>query len=164
MDHLRVGLGWDLHRLEADERPGAGLRLAGVAIPCPWRAIAHSDGDVVLHAVCDALLGAVAAGDIGEHFPDTEAEHAGRDSRWFVSRTLELPALAGWQPLNVDVNIVAQVPRLAPHKPAMRTALAAVLGLDAGRVSIKARTKEGVDAVGEKRAIEAQVVVLVGAW
>jgi 2-C-methyl-D-erythritol 2,4-cyclodiphosphate synthase len=156
MSH-RIGIGYDIHRLAA----GDGIMLAGVRVPCPYRVIAHSDGDVVLHALCDALLGAVAAGDLGEHFPDTDPAHAGRDSSAFVAHVLALPALAGWAIANVDVNIIAQAPRLEAHKPALRACLAAVLGLPAERVSIKARSNEGMDAVGAKQAIVAQVAVLL---
>ena len=160
MNH-RIGLGFDIHRLEADPAAGARVMLGGVRVPCPWRVIAHSDGDVVLHALCDALLGAVAAGDLGEHFPDSDAAHRGRDSAWFVERVLALPQLAPWRLGNVDVNIIAEAPRLMPHKPAIRARVAALLRLPADAVSIKARSHEGVDAVGEKRAIAAQAAVVV---
>jgi 2-C-methyl-D-erythritol 2,4-cyclodiphosphate synthase len=160
MNH-RIGLGFDIHRLEADAAADAGVMLGGVRVPCPWRVIAHSDGDVVLHALCDALLGAVAAGDLGEHFPDSDAAHRGRDSAWFVERVLALPQLASWRLGNVDVNIIAEAPRLMPHKPAIRARVAALLRLPADAVSIKARSHEGVDAVGEKRALAAQAAVMV---
>lgn len=162
MSH-RIGLGFDIHRLEADLATEAGLALGGVRVPCPWRVVAHSDGDVVLHALCDALLGAVAAGDLGEHFPDSDPAHRGRDSAWFVGHILALPALAAWRLVNVDVNIIAETPRLMSHKPAIRDRVGALLGLPADAVSIKARSHEGVDAVGEKRAIAAQAVVLLQA-
>lgn len=160
MNH-RIGLGFDIHRLEADADPAAGVVLGGVRVPCPFRVVAHSDGDVVLHALCDALLGAVAAGDLGEHFPDTDVAHRGRDSAWFIERVLALPALTPWRLANCDVNIIAQAPRLMAHKPAIRARVASLLGLDSGAVSIKARTHEGVDAIGEKRAVGAQAVVLL---
>lgn len=162
MSH-RIGLGFDIHRLEADPATGAGIMLGGVRVACPYRVVAHSDGDVVLHALCDALLGAVAAGDLGEHFPDNDPSHRGRDSAWFVERVLALPQLAAWRIANLDVNVIAETPRLMPHKPAIRARVAALLRLDLGRVSIKARSHEGVDAVGEKRAISAQAVVLLEA-
>jgi 2-C-methyl-D-erythritol 2,4-cyclodiphosphate synthase len=157
----RVGLGYDIHRLEADPAADAGLMLAGVRVPCPWRILAHSDGDVALHALCDALLGAAGAGDLGEHFPDTDPAHRGRDSADFVAQVLALPALAPWRLANCDLNLIAQVPRLTAHKPAMRARLAALLGLPLDAVGVKARSNEGVDAVGEKRAIQAQAVVLL---
>ena len=157
----RVGIGFDIHRLEADAAAGAGIMLGGVRVPCPFRAVAHSDGDVVLHALCDALLGAVAAGDLGEHFPDSDPAHRGRDSAWFLATVLALPALAAWRLANLDCNIIAQAPRLAAHKPAIRARVAALTGLPADAVGIKARTHEEVDAVGRKEAIVAQVVVLL---
>lgn len=153
----RVGIGYDIHRLE----PGEGLALAGCRVPCPYRAVAHSDGDVVLHALCDALLGAVGAGDLGEHFPDTDPAHRGRDSAGFVRAVLALPALAPWRLANLDVNVIAQAPRLLEHKPRMRARLAELFALSADAVGLKARTNEGCDAVGEKRAIQAQAVVLL---
>ena len=161
MTAQRVGIGYDIHRLEADEAPDAGIMLANVRVPCPYRLIAHSDGDVVLHALCDAMLGAVGAGDLGEHFPDTEAAHRGRNSAEFVHAVLALPALAGWRLGNLDVNVIAQAPRLLLHKPAMRARLGALFNLPADAVGLKARTNEGCDAVGEKRAIQAQAVVLL---
>jgi 2-C-methyl-D-erythritol 2,4-cyclodiphosphate synthase len=153
----RVGLGYDIHRLE----PGDGFMLAGCRIPCPFRVIAHSDGDVVLHAVCDALLGALAQGDLGEWFPDTDGRHQGRDSSGFVREILASPVYAGWRIANCDVNIIAQAPRLMEHKPAMRQRLAEVLGLAVDQVGLKARSNERCDAVGAQQAIIAQAVVLL---
>ena len=153
----RVGIGYDIHRLE----PGDGIVLANVRVPCPYRVVAHSDGDVVLHALCDALLGAVSAGDLGEHFPDTDAAHRGRDSAEFVRHILALPELAGWRLGNLDVNVIAQAPRLLALKPAMRERLADLFALPLDCVGLKARTNEGCDAVGEKRAIQAQAVILL---
>ncbi|TVR11312.1 MAG: 2-C-methyl-D-erythritol 2,4-cyclodiphosphate synthase [Planctomycetota bacterium] len=155
----RVGLGFDIHRLEPCPDGGV-VWLAGVAVPAPYQVIAHSDGDVVLHALCDALLGTVAAGDIGEHFPDTDATYAGAASDTLLAAVLALPALQGWRIINVDVNIIAQAPRLSEHKPALRRHLSHLLQLSPECVSIKARSHEGVDAIGEKRAISAQVIVL----
>jgi len=154
---MRVGLGYDIHRLVAD-RP---LRLGGVDIPSPVGLLGHSDGDVVLHAVCDALLGAAALGDIGDHFPDTDPAYRGIDSARLLEATLAKIQAAGFRPVNLDANILAQQPRLAPHKAAMRERLAKLLGLDPSRVSIKARTAEGLGAIGEGQAIAAQVAVLV---
>lgn len=155
----RIGLGFDIHRLEAAAE--SHIPLAGVAIPAAFRVVAHSDGDVVLHAVCDALLGAVAAGDLGEHFPDTDQRYAGCDSAKLVAAVLALPALQGAQVINVDINVIAQTPRLSGYKPAMRQRLSQILGVNEAVVSIKARSHEGVDAVGEKRAISAQAAVLL---
>ena len=153
----RVGLGYDIHRLE----PGEGFMIAGVLVPCPYRVVAHSDGDVVLHALCDALLGAVGAGDLGEHFPDTDAAHRGRDSAEFVRIVLALPQLAPWRLANLDVNVIAQAPRLSAFKPAMRARLAELFDLPLDAIGLKARTNEQCDAVGEKRALQAQAVVLL---
>jgi 2-C-methyl-D-erythritol 2,4-cyclodiphosphate synthase len=153
----RVGIGYDIHRLE----PGSGLVIAGTPISCPYRFVAHSDGDVVLHALCDALLGAVGAGDIGEHFPDSDPEYAGCQSSEFVMAVLAIPALKPWRVVNMDCNIIAQEPRLGPYKPAMRKKLAELLFLPMGRIGVKARTNEGLDAVGMCQAIQAQVVVLL---
>jgi 2-C-methyl-D-erythritol 2,4-cyclodiphosphate synthase len=154
----RIGIGYDIHRLEA----GDGIMLGGVSIACAVRTIAHSDGDVVLHALCDALLGSVAAGDLGEHFPDTDERHHQRPSSEFVQAVLELPQLAGWSINNVDINIIAQTPRLGPHKQAMREHIAGMLGLSVNQVSVKARSNEELDAIGHKQAIAAQAVVLIG--
>jgi 2-C-methyl-D-erythritol 2,4-cyclodiphosphate synthase len=156
MSH-RVGIGYDIHRLEA----GDGIVLAGVRILCPYRLVAHSDGDAVLHAVCDAILGALALGDLGEMFPDNDARHRGRDSAEFVRDILALPQLAGWRIANLDVNIIAQAPRLMEHKPAMRRRLAELFDLELDCVGVKARSNEGCDAVGAKQAIVAQAVVLI---
>jgi 2-C-methyl-D-erythritol 2,4-cyclodiphosphate synthase len=153
----RVGIGYDIHRLE----PGDGIMVAGCRVACPFRVVAHSDGDVVLHALCDALLGATGAGDLGEHFPDTDPALRGRDSAEFVRAVLALPALSPWRLANLDVNVIAQAPRLAEHKPGMRARLAALFGLPLDAVGLKARTNEGCDAVGEKRAIQAQAAVLL---
>ena len=153
----RVGIGYDIHRLE----PGWGIVVAGVKVPCEFRVVAHSDGDVVLHALCDAMLGAVGAGDLGEHFPDTDPAHRGRDSREFVRAIFTLPVFKFWRLANLDVNVIAQAPRLGEFKPAMRQSLSELFRLPLGSVGLKARTNEGFDAVGEKRAIQAQAVVLL---
>ena len=153
----RIGIGFDIHRLEA----GNGIILGGVSIPCEFKLLAHSDGDVVLHAICDALLGAVAAGDIGEHFPDTDPTNSQRPSAEFVQAVLALPALAAWQISNIDVNIIAEAPRLQAHKANIRSSVAAICGLALHQVSIKARSHEGLDAIGHKQAIAAQAVLLL---
>lgn len=155
-DH-RVGIGYDIHRLE----PGTGIACAGIVVPCPFSVVAHSDGDVVLHALCDALLGAVAAGDLGEHFPDTDVAHRGRDSAEFVAVILALPALQPWRLVNIDVNIIAQAPRLGEYKPAMRARLAELFNVPLHAVGLKARTNELCDAIGAKQALSAQAVVLL---
>lgn len=156
----RIGIGYDIHRLVEDpESPG--IRLAGVLVPCRYRLIAHSDGDIALHALCDALLGAIGAGDLGEHFPDTDAAHRGRDSAEFVSAVLALPALRGWRIANLDLNLIVQTPRLSVHKPAMRARLAELFHLPIDRCGVKARTNEGLDAIGAHQAVAAQAAVLL---
>ena len=133
--------------------------LGGVLVPCAFTFVAHSDGDVLLHALCDALLGAGAAGDLGEHFPDTDAAHANRASCEFVHAVLALPALAGWTINNIDCNVIAQSPRLSAHKTAIREKIASLLGINLEQVSVKARTNEKLDAIGHEQAIAAQVIV-----
>jgi 2-C-methyl-D-erythritol 2,4-cyclodiphosphate synthase len=158
----RVGIGFDIHRLEPVPAGSDGaVILGGVHVPCPYRLVAHSDGDVVLHALCDALLGATAQGDLGEHFPDTDAAHAGRDSADFVREVLALPALRPWRLVNLDCNIIAQAPRLTEHKPAIRAELQRLFDLPPDCVGVKARSHEQVDAVGDKRAIVCHAVVLL---
>lgn len=154
---FRIGQGYDLHRLTA----GQALVLGGIRIECSSQIIAHSDGDVVLHAVCDALLGAIAAGDIGQHFADTDAKNAKRDSRDFLRHCYQLVQTAGYQLGNLDITIIAQVPKIAPYVVDMRTAIANELATDIINVSVKATTNEGVDAIGKKEAIAVQAVVLL---
>jgi len=154
---MRIGIGYDIHRLVPD-RP---LRLGGVAIPFELGLLGHSDGDVLLHAVCDALLGAAGLGDIGEQFPDTGPAYQDADSAMLLAATIKKVRAAGFAPVNVDANVIAEQPRLAPHKPAIRQRVAEILGLDPARVSIKARTHEGLDAVGRGEAIAAQAIVLL---
>ena len=154
---LRVGEGWDTHRLVTD-RP---LRLGGVTIPHTHGLLGHSDADALLHAITDALLGAAGLGDIGRHFPDTAAEFAGADSAMLLAEAARRVRAAGHEIVNVDSTVVAQAPRLAPHIPAMRERIAAVLGLPADAVNVKAKTAERMGPVGEGRAIEARAVTLL---
>jgi 2-C-methyl-D-erythritol 4-phosphate cytidylyltransferase/2-C-methyl-D-erythritol 2,4-cyclodiphosphate synthase len=147
----RVGQGWDLHRLV----PGRPLLLGGVELPSEAGEDAHSDGDVLLHAVIDALLGAAALGDIGTHFPPADERWRGADSADLARRAAALVREAGWEPGNLDCTVVLERPRLAPYREAIAESLASCLGLRKDAVSIKAKTKEGVDAVGEGRAVEA---------
>jgi 2-C-methyl-D-erythritol 2,4-cyclodiphosphate synthase len=154
---MRIGIGYDIHRLVPD-RP---LRLGGVEIPSPRGLLGHSDGDALLHALCDALLGAAGLGDIGDHFPDTDPATRGIDSARLLAIVLERVRAAGFAVHNVDTNIIAQQPRLGPHKEAIRRRLAELLALDPARVSVKAKTNEGLDAVGRGEAIAAQAVVLL---
>jgi 2-C-methyl-D-erythritol 2,4-cyclodiphosphate synthase len=149
MSELRVGIGYDLHRTGA-ARP---LRLGGVVVPHECGLVGHSDADVVLHALTDALLGAAALGDIGDYFPDTEPQWKDADSRELLREVLERVRSGGYAPHNVDVIIHAQRPKLGPHKLLIRDSLAALLGLPAERVGVKATTNEGLDAVGRGEAI-----------
>ena len=156
---LRIGHGFDTHRLEA----GDGVHLGGVFIPCAYRVIAHSDGDVLIHALCDALLGALALGDIGKLFPDTDAQYRGIASRKLLAEVMRRVHERGYAVINADLSLIAQVPRVAPHAPAMRATLAAELGIDVDAVSIKAPTNEGLDAIGRCEGLSAHAVVLLQA-
>jgi len=154
----RIGLGWDLHRLV----PGRPLVLGGVTVPFDRGLDGHSDADVLTHAVIDALLGATADGDIGTHFPDTDAQWRGAASLELLARALARVRAAGWRVVNVDATVIAERPKLSPHRDAMREALAGTLGIDAAAVSIKAKTAEGLGPEGRGDAISAQAVVLLG--
>jgi len=155
---LRVGIGTDLHRLEA----GRPLILGGVRIEYEFGVAGHSDADVVLHAVTDALLGAAAQPDIGELFPDTDPRWRGADSRQLLAAVVARVRGLGWAPANVDVVIHAERPKLSPHKEAIRASLAAVLGLPIERVGVKAKTNEGLDAVGRGEAIACTAIAGLG--
>lgn len=154
---MRVGHGYDLHALA----PGRALVVGGVRIPHELGPVAHSDGDVLLHALADALLGAAALGDIGEHFPDTSPAWAGADSRVILRHVAALLARGGWVAANVDATVLAQRPRLAPHRQAMRANIAADLSLGVDQVSVKATTTEGLGPVGRQEAIAAHAVCLI---
>jgi 2-C-methyl-D-erythritol 2,4-cyclodiphosphate synthase len=154
---IRVGIGYDIHRLVPD-RP---LVLAGVEIPHSRGALAHSDGDVVLHAVADAILGAVSLGDLGEHFPDSDPQWAGVASRTILERVVEMARDAGWTPASADVNVLLERPKLRAHRDAMRQRLAQLLGVPSDAVGMKARTHEGLGPVGEGLAVAAQAVVVL---
>jgi 2-C-methyl-D-erythritol 2,4-cyclodiphosphate synthase len=155
MVEARVGLGHDLHRLE----PGGPLRLGGVDVPSDVHAVGHSDGDVLLHALVDALLGAHALGDIGQHFPDASATNRGRDSAHFLAHAVELVRARGHAPAQVDVVVKLERPKLAPHRERIVARLAQLLALPPDCVSVKAKTAEGVDAIGEGRAIACDAIV-----
>jgi 2-C-methyl-D-erythritol 4-phosphate cytidylyltransferase / 2-C-methyl-D-erythritol 2,4-cyclodiphosphate synthase len=154
---FRIGQGWDLHRLV----PGRRLMLGGVEVPSELGEDAHSDGDVLLHAIIDALLGAAALGDIGAHFPPSDPRWKDADSRDLARRTAALVREAGWEIGNLDCTAVLERPRLAPYRDAIRDSVAACLGVGRGAVSFKAKTSEGVDAAGEGRAVEAQAIALL---
>ncbi len=157
MPVIRVGEGWDIHALVPD-RP---LILGGVTIPHHLGLLGHSDADALLHAITDALLGAAGLGDIGRHFPDTDAAFLGADSMVLLKHAAELVKSKGWQLGNVDATIVAQAPKMAPHIPAMRTGIAQALGLDVDAVNVKAKTAEKMGPVGAQQAIEARAVCLI---
>lgn len=156
---FRIGQGYDLHRLVE----GRDLILGGVKIDYEKGLLGHSDADVLLHAITDALLGAAGLGDIGRHFPDTDPAFKGADSRLLLSEAVALVVKAGWVIVNVDSTIVAQAPKLAPYMPEIRESVAKAIGVDLQRVNVKAKTNEGCDAVGRKEAIEAHAVVLLEA-
>lgn len=154
---MRIGHGFDSHRLAE----GEGLTLGGVFIECPYRIIAHSDGDVLIHALCDALLGACALGDIGKLFPDTDDRFKGIDSRELLREVLNRVRRQGYQVVNTDLSLIAQAPRVAKHIEAMRACLAQELDLALDAVNVKATTAEGMDAIGRKEGLAAHAVVLL---
>jgi 2-C-methyl-D-erythritol 4-phosphate cytidylyltransferase / 2-C-methyl-D-erythritol 2,4-cyclodiphosphate synthase len=153
----RAGTGYDLHRLVA----GRPLLLAGVRIPSASGALGHSDADVVCHAVTDAVLGAAGAGDIGRHYPDTDPEWKDASSIRLLAECVRKVRTLGFEVINVDVTVILERPKIAPHVPEIQAALAVALGIDAGRVSVKGKTNEGVDAVGRGEAIAAHAVALL---
>ena len=153
----RIGQGFDLHRLS----PGRRLVLAGVAVPFDQGLLGHSDADALSHAVADALLGALALGDLGQHFPDTDPAWKDADSLKLLARVAALIEEQGYAVVNLDATIIAERPKLSPHFPAMAENLARVLKIPAARVSVKAKTAEGTDAVGRGEAIAAQAIALL---
>jgi 2-C-methyl-D-erythritol 2,4-cyclodiphosphate synthase len=157
MSELRVGAGFDAHRLVA----GRPLLLGGVLVPFDRGLEGHSDGDCLSHAVCDALLGAAAAGDMGQHFPSSDPRWRGAASRVFLEQVARVLAGAGCSIVNVDATLIAQAPALAPHLPAMRAAIAEALGVGAERVSVKAKSTDHLGALGRGEGIAAQAVALV---
>lgn len=154
---MRIGQGFDVHAFG----PGTAFVLGGVRIPHIHGIQAHSDGDVLLHAVCNALLGAAALGDIGRHFPDSDVQYKGADSRKLLAQVLVLLAERGLRPLQVDATIIAQAPKMAPHIPAMCANLSADLKLPRDCVNVKATTTEGLGYIGRGEGIAVQAVVLV---
>ncbi|WP_373083418.1 2-C-methyl-D-erythritol 2,4-cyclodiphosphate synthase [Zhongshania sp.] len=157
MPSIRIGHGYDVHRLDS----GEGIHLCGVWIPCSFRLIAHSDGDVALHALCDALLGALALGDIGKHFPDTDSRYKGADSAQLLAHCYQLIKAQGYQLGNADITIAAQAPRLANYILAMRESIAKVLFVDVGQISVKATTTEKLGFIGRSEGIAVDAVVLL---
>jgi len=154
---LRIGEGWDIHALVS----GRDLVIGGVKIPFERGLLGHSDADVLLHAITDAVLGAAALGDIGRHFPDTDARFKGADSSVLLAEAMHRVRAAGFTLCNVDSTVVAQAPRLMPWIGAMRSAIAAALAVRPEQVNVKAKTAENMGPVGEGRAIEARAVVLL---
>lgn len=154
---IRIGNGYDVHAL-APELP---LWLGGVQVESPIGCIAHSDGDVAIHALCDALLGALALGDIGKHFPDTSSEFKGIDSKILLARVMELVRKDGWELGNADITIAMQRPKLAPYIIPMRECMAGVIGVNVDAVSVKATTTEKLGFVGRGEGCEVYAVVLL---
>ena len=154
---FRIGEGWDVHALV----PGRKLILGGIEIPFHLGLQGHSDADALLHAITDALLGAAALGDIGTHFPDTSADHAGADSWVLLQRTGQLLQSNGWRIGNIDCTVIAQAPTLAPYKAAMAERIAQALGIAVNQVNVKAKTAEKLGPVGEGKSIEARAIALL---
>ena len=154
---FRVGQGYDVHRL-VEGRP---LILGGVRIEHTLGLDGHSDADVLLHAITDALFGAAAMGDIGRHFPDTDPAYKGADSRKLLAEAVRLLAERGWSIVNVDSTVIAQKPKLSPHMPAIVASVAETLGIDVENVNVKAKTNEKLGFEGEEKGIVAQAIVLI---
>lgn len=157
MSELRVGQGYDVHAF----RDGDHVTLGGERIPHTHSVRAHSDGDVLLHALCDALLGAAALGDIGMHFPDTDPRWCGADSRAFVRHARALLHERGFRVVNVDATVLAEAPRLGKHREAMRANIAADLGLDIDRVNVKATTSEGLGFIGRREGLACMAIAMI---
>ena len=155
--NFRIGEGWDIHALVA----GRKLMLGGIEVPYHLGLLGHSDADVLLHAVTDALLGAAALGDIGSHFPDTDAQFKGADSSVLLAEAVRRVRAKGYEIGNVDCTIIAQAPKLMPFMPAMRASLAQTLGIEVDQVNVKAKTAEKMGPVGLGQAMEARAVVLL---
>ena len=156
---MRIGEGWDVHALV----PGRALVVGGVTIDHPQGLLGHSDADVLLHAITDARLGAAALGDIGSHFPDTDAQHRGADSLVLLREVGQRVRQAGYEIGNIDATIVAQAPRMAPHIVLMRERIAQALGVAVGQINVKAKTAEKLCPVGQGQSMEARAVALITA-
>jgi len=154
---FRTGIGFDSHRLAEGRR----LVLGGVEIPHERGLLGHSDADALAHALCDALLGAAAEGDIGQHFPDTDPQWKNADSMKLLAHVVALLRDKGWRIVNTDATVMAEAPKLAPHIPAMRARLAEVMRLDITQVSVKAKTNEGMDAVGRREGISVMATAVI---
>lgn len=157
MGPVRIGIGYDIHRF----REGGALRLGGIEVPDAPQLDGHSDGDGLIHAIIDALLGAAGEGDIGQHFPPGDPSTEGIDSRELLTRVVRLVVSRGYRVHNVDATVVAERPRLASHLPAMRDSIARCLGVPASSVNVKATTNERLDALGTGEALAAMAVALL---
>jgi 2-C-methyl-D-erythritol 2,4-cyclodiphosphate synthase len=157
MSSFRIGEGWDVHALV----PGRPLVIGGVTVPYHLGLLGHSDADVLLHAITDALLGAAGTGDIGQHFPDTDPQWQDADSWGLLQATGQMLATDGWKIGNIDATVIAQAPKLAAHKPAMQARISKALGIALSQVNIKAKTAESLGPVGMGHSIEARAVALI---
>lgn len=155
--NLRIGYGYDVHQLAE----GEDLIVGGIHVPYHLGSVGHSDADVLLHVICDALLGALALGDIGTHFPDTDPAYKGIDSKVLLKRTYELVKQEGWALANVDSTVCLQLPKLKPHIPTMQAIVAELLDVEPNQIGIKATTTERLGFVGEQKGISAHAVVLL---
>ncbi|MEY4640272.1 MAG: 2-C-methyl-D-erythritol 2,4-cyclodiphosphate synthase [Pseudomonadota bacterium] len=158
---FRIGHGYDVHRFADNGEPGAHVTIGGVRIAHTRPLLAHSDGDVLVHALCDALLGALALGDIGRHFPDTDPRYRNCSSLLLLQQVLALVRAEGWEITNADTTLVAQAPRFAPHVQHMRETLALAMGIETAQVSVKATTTEGLGFTGREEGIACHAVTLL---
>lgn len=155
--NLRIGEGWDVHALV----PGRKLILGGVEIPHDMGLLGHSDADVLMHAITDAVLGAAALGDIGRHFPDTDAQFKGANSSVLLAEAMRRVRSHGWELVNIDSTIVAQAPKLAPHMSKINDSVARALGVEPGQVNVKAKTAEKLGPVGQGQSMEARAIAML---
>lgn len=155
--NVRIGYGYDVHQLAAGEQ----LIIGGIEVPHTQGSVGHSDADVLLHVICDALLGALAMGDIGTHFPDTDPAYKGIDSKILLKETYQMVLDQGWALVNLDSTVCLQAPKLKPHIPEMQRIIAEVMGVEKEQVGIKATTTEKLGFVGEEKGISAHAVVLL---
>lgn len=160
-NNMRIGHGYDVHRFDSEHRAEKPLTLAGVVLADKLSLVAHSDGDVILHAVCDAILGALGEGDIGQHFPDTDAKFAGAASTDLLQHVITIMDARQHYIVNIDITVIAEVPKLTPHRINMISSLANLLELPEQRVNLKATTTEGLGAIGRKEGIACAAVVLL---
>lgn len=157
----RIGQGFDVHKFSDLPPPGGVVMIGGIEVQSERAILAHSDGDVVLHALCDALLGALALGDIGTHFSDQDDAYKNKNSAWFVEQVMQMIKQKAYMPVNVDITIIAEVPKIKPYRSAMTEKIASLLQLELDAVSVKATTTEQLGFTGRREGIAAQVVVLL---